>query len=184
MVITTLIDKLAQYLHDKLTEDKDTLQYKSTTNPEDFATSVPDIYKYTMPSSTLIEGYPARCPAIVITLDGRTDATYDITLNLCVSNVSVNDKEKAYPVGRNLYEFGTDTASTTDGDYDLIVESILFTDQIYNYMMNCTELDVSDINISYTDADLTAYPYATSSVSFKLGCNKPHVGQNPYQSYY
>lgn len=184
MVITQIIEKLAQYLQGNLEADKHTLQYKSTVEMSEFETSIPQIYKYTMPSSTLIDGYPARCPAIVITLDGRDDAIYDVTLHLCVSNVSVNDKEKAYKVGENCYEMGESDVYNTSGDYDLIVESILFTDQIYNYMSNCKELDVSDINIIYTDADLTEYPYATSSVSFKVGCNKSHVGQDPYHEYY
>ena len=62
--------------------------------------------------------------------------------------------------------------------------SILFTDQITNYLMNCTEMSLSQISPEYQSADLDEFPYAVSSVSFRLLVNKEHIGQNPYDSLY
>ena len=185
MTIIQAIKSLADYLQTQLTADKDSLQYKSTTNPYEFETSVPDIYCFTMPSSAIIDTYPAKCPSICITLDGRDDYNYIITVNLCISSASRSDKEMANPTETpNLYEMGESDEYTTESDDDLIVESILFTDQIYNYIMNYTGSDISEMSVEYPDVSLPDFPYAISSVSFKMAVNQSHIGQNPYDSCY
>lgn len=178
MNIVQAITELKNYLNNKLIADKYWLQYKSTAVPDEFETAVPAIYAFTCPSSELVNSYPAKCPAIVVTLDGRNNYLYDVTLNLCVSNSSLSDKEVAYPVENNInvYELGTDGAYNTSGDDDLIVESILFTDQIYNYIANYTAVDISNLSVEYADCDLPDYPYAVSSVSFKMSINIANIG--------
>lgn len=185
MTIVQAIQSLAKYLQERLIADRYYLQYKSTTVPNEFETSVPDIYCFTMPSSAIIDTYPAKCPSICITLDGRDDYNYNITVNMCISSASRSDKEMATQTQTpNIYELGEGEDYTTESDDDLIIESILFTDQIYNYIMNYTATDISEMSVEYPDVSLPDFPYAISSVSFKMAINQSHIGQNPYDEYY
>lgn len=186
MTIIQAIKSLAEYLQTKLTEDKYYLQYKSTTDPAEFEAAVPSVYCFTMPSSAIIDTYPAKCPCICITLDGRDDHSYSITLHLCISSASASEQEIAVPVGgvRNLYNVGAGENYNTESDNDLLIEGILFTDQIANYMYNWTAIDVSEISIEYPSVDLPDFPYAISSISFKMSINRDMIGQNPYDSFY
>ena len=210
MTIIQAVKEIANYLSNCFEKDKFYIQYKSTTNPEEFETKTPEIYIFTCPSSELIEGYPARCPSIVLTLDGRDDSTYDITVNLCISSASLSKQEIAiknndgsFTVGEydGPLTVGEDNGSSTVGeveernkesdvncdtraDRDLVIESILFTDQICNYIYNFTELNISNIAVDYTDVSLPDSPYAISSVSFKVSVNLEHRGQNPYNDLY
>lgn len=183
--IVLALKHIAQYLQTQLEKDKYYLNYKSTVDPEEFERKIPEIYLFTMPSSAIIDGYPSRCPAIVLTLDGRDDSSYLITAHLCVSCASISEQEIARPNKDNPnYTVGTGEGYDTASDNDLIIMSILFTDQITNYLMNCTEMSLSQISPEYQSADLDEFPYAVSSVSFRLLVNKEHIGQNPYGSYY
>ena len=186
MNIIKAVRSLAEYLQTKLNEDKYYLQYKSTTDPSEFGASVPSIYCFTMPSSAIIDTYPAKCPCICITLDGRDESTYSITLHLCISSSSLSEKEMATPVegSQNLYEVGKGENYNTESDDDLLIEGILFTDQVYNYISNFASLDVSEITIEYPSVDLPDFPYAISSVSFKMAVNQSKIGQNPFNEYY
>lgn len=186
MTIVQAIKSLAEYLQVKLTEDRNYLQYKSSTDPNEFETAIPSIYCFTMPSSTIIDSYPAKCPAICITLDGRDDDSYSITLHLCISNVSLSEKEMAVPVQneQNCYTVGEGEECTTEADEDLLIESILFTDQMATYMYNYTAMNVSEISIDYTDVSLPDFPYAVSSVSFKMSVNVDNIGRNPLDDMY
>ena len=186
MNIIQAINSLAEYLRTKLTEDKYYLQYKSTTDPAEFEAAVPSIYCFTMPSSAIIDSYPAKCPCICITLDGRDEYSYSITLHLCISSASISEQEMATPVegAQNLYNVGEGENYTTESDSDLLIEGILFTDQISNYMYNWTAMDISEISIEYPSVDLPDFPYAISSVSFKMSINRDLVGQNPYTDLY
>lgn len=186
MTIVQAIKTLAEYLQGRLTEDKYYLQYKSTTNPEEFEAAVPSIYCFTMPSSAIIDTYPAKCPCICITLDGRDDTSYSITLHLCISSASVSEQEMATPVEgqKNLYDVGEGENYNTDSDSDLLIEGILFTDQIFNYVSNFTLLALDEISVEYPSVDLPDFPYAVSSVSFKMSVNLSRVGQDPYSSLY
>lgn len=185
MTIVQAVEALAKYLHEKLTLDQYSLQYKSTTEPDEFETHIPDIYCFTMPSSAIIDSYPARCPSICLTLDGRDDYNYTITAHLCISSASRCDKEMANPTQvPNVYEMGEGDEYTTESDDDLIVESILFTDQIYNYIMNYTAADMAEVTVEYPDVSLPDFPYAISSVSFKMIINPAFIGQNPYNDLY
>lgn len=186
MNIIQAVRSLAGYLQAKLEEDKFYLQYKSTTDPSEFEASIPSIYCFTMPSSTIIDTYPAKCPCICITLDGRDESTYSITLHLCISSPSLSEKEMATPVEgpQNLYNVGEGENYSTESDDDLLIEGILFTDQIYNYMSNFTALDVSELTVEYPSVDLPDFPYAISSVSFKMAVNQSKIGENPFNEYY
>ena len=186
MTIVQAIKSLAEYLQGRLAEDKYYLQYKSTTNPEEFEAAVPSIYCFTMPSSAIIDTYPAKCPCICITLDGRDDTSYSITLHLCISSASVSDQEMATLVEgqTNLYNVGEGENYNTDSDTDLLIEGILFTDQIFNYVSNFTLLALDEISVEYPSVDLPDFPYAVSSVSFKMSVNLSRVGQDPYNSLY
>lgn len=184
MNIIQAVKEIASYLSNCFEKDKYYLQYKSTTDPEEFETKTPDIYIFTCPSSALHEGLPTRCPSIVLTLDGRDDSTYDITANICISSASISEQEKATPNNDNSFTVGEGEGYSTESDEDLILESILFTDQICNYIYNFTQLDISNINVEYPDVSLPDFPYAISSVSFKVSVNNEHRGQNPYNDLY
>lgn len=184
MNIIQAVKEIANYLSNCFEKDKFYLQYKSTTNPEEFEVKKPDIYIFTCQSSALIDGYPARCPCIVLTLDGRDDSTYDITINLCISSASVSEQEKARQNNDNSFNVGDGEGYSTESDDDLIIESILFTDQVTNYIYNFTQLDISNINVEYPDVNLPDFPYAISSVSFKVAVNLEHRGQDPYNDLY
>lgn len=187
MTIVKSVQVLAEYLLNKFKVDQETLQYKTTTNPDEFdSTGLPYIYCFTMPSSDLVDSYPQKCPCICITLDGRNDYEYDISFHLCISNSSLSDKEIATPVENtiNTYELGDGDNYNTNADEDLLVESILFTDQVYNYLQNFTTIPLSDFTVEYPSVDLPEFPYAVSSVSCKLSINKEHIAQNPYDTFY
>lgn len=215
MTIIQAVEEIANYLSNCFKKDKFYIQYKSTTNPEEFETKTPEIYIFTCPSSSLKEGYPSRCPSIVLTLDGRDDYTYDITVNLCISSASLSKKEVAtknndgsFTVGEydgELHGIGADNKNVdgslsvgeveqgkeksdikcdTEADVDLVIESILFTDQICNYIYNFTELNISNIAVEYPDVNLPDSPYAISAVSFKVSVNLEHRDQNPYNDLY
>lgn len=185
MTIVQAIKSLAEYLQAKLLADKDTLQYKSTTVPSEYETTVPSIYCFTMPSSAIVDSYPAKCPSICITLDGRDDYSYNITTHLCISSASRSDKEMANPTETpNLYEMGEGDEYTTESDDDLIIESILFTDQIYNYIMNYMGADITEVAVEYPDVSLPDFPYAISNVSFKMTVDRDHINNNPYNDMY
>lgn len=185
MTIVNTIQLIAAYLKAKLTEDKNTLQYKSTTVPSDFEVAIPDIYCFTMPSSTIIDSYPARCPAICITLDGRDNYNYTVSLHLCISSASKSSKEVAIPTDiPNIYEMGTSEEYDTNADDDLLIESILFTDQIYNYILQFTTFAVSDLSVEYPSVDLPDYPYAVSRVTFNVVVNQANIGGRPYDDFY
>lgn len=185
MTIVNTIQLIAAYLKAKLTEDKNTLQYKSTTVPSDFEVAIPDIYCFTMPSSTVIDSYPARCPAICITLDGRDNYNYTVSLHLCISSASKSSKEVAIPTAMpNTYEMGTSEEYDTNADDDLLIESILFTDQIYNYILQFTTFAVSDLSVEYPSVDLPDYPYAVSRVTFSVVVNQANIGGRPYDDFY
>lgn len=184
MNIIQAVKEIANYLSNCFEKDKFYLNYKSTTNPEEFETKKPEIFIFTCPSSAMIDGYPSRCPCVVLTLDGRDDSTYDITANLCISSASISEQEKARPNMDNTYTVGEGNGYDTEADEDLILESILFTDQICNYVYNFTDLEVSNINIEYPDVSLPDFPYAISSVSFKVSVNLEHRNQNPYNDLY
>lgn len=186
MTIVQTIQELAQYLKQQLASDRDYLQYKSTANPDEYETSVPAIYCFTVPSSAIVDTYPAKCPSICITLNGRDDYKYSVTINLCISSVSRSSKEIASPTSiSNIYTFNAeDNTYSTESDDDLIIESILFTDQIYNYIMNYVAVEISELIVEYPDVSLPDFPYAISAVSFKLAANQDHIGQNPFSDYY
>lgn len=186
MNIIQAVKEIASYLSQCFEKDKFYLQYKSTTDPEEFETRKPEIYIFTCPSSAMVESYPARCPCIVLTLDGRDDASYDITANLCVSSASLSEQEKARPNEDNptVYDVGEGEGYDTQSDDDLIIDSILFTDQVCNYIYNFTQLNISDITVIYPDVSLPEFPYAVSSVSFKMSVNLEHRGQNPFNDLY
>lgn len=178
------IQKVAKYLQDKFVKDKCYLQYKSSIDPDTYDVYTPDIYCFTIPSTDLKDAYPARCPCICLTLDGRNDSIYDVTAHLCISNVSLSDSEIAHPLGNGVFEISAKEGYDTNGDTDLLIESILFTDQVYNYISNYKDLAVSDITVEYPQVDLPDYPYAVSTVSFKLNINISEIGQNAFQEYY
>ena len=184
MNIIQAVKEIANYLSNCFEKDKFYVQYKSTTNPEEFETKTPDIYIFTCPSSAMVDSYPSRCPCIVLTLDGRDDSTYDITANLCIASTSISEQEKARPNNDNTYTVGEGEGYETDADEDLIIESILFTDQICNYIYNFTQLDIGNINVEYPDVSLPDFPYAVSSVSFKVSVNLEHRGQDAFSDYY
>ena len=184
MNIIQSVKEIASYLSQCFEKDKFYLQYKSTTDPEDFETRKPEIYIFTCPSSAMVESYPARCPCIVLTLDGRDSSTYDITANLCVSSASLSEQEKARPNNDSTYTVGEGEGYSTESDDDLVIDSILFTDQVTNYLYNFTNLAISEISVTYPDVSLPDFPYAVSSVSFKLSVNLEHRGQNPYNDFY
>ena len=184
MNIIQAVKEIASYLSNCFEKDKFYVQYKSTTNPEEFETKTPDIYIFTCPSSAMVDSYPSRCPCIVLTLDGRDDSTYDITANLCISSASLSEQEKARPNLDNTYTVGEGEGYETEADDDLIIESILFTDQVCNYIYNFTQLDINSINVEYSDVSLPDFPYAISAVSFKVSVNLEHRGQNPYNDLY
>lgn len=200
MNIIQAVKEIANYLSNCFEKDKFYLQYKSTTNPEEFETKKPDIYIFTCPSSSLKDGYPSRCPSVVITLDGRDDSEYSITVNLCVSSsslakqeIAVRNDDNSYtvgeydgplPVGEHEGETDSDVDCDTESDNDLIIESILFTEQVCNYIYNFTDLDINNISVEYPDVSLPDHPYAISSVSFKVSVNLEHRGQNPYNDLY
>ena len=186
MNIIQAVNSLAEYLQTKLTEDKYYLQYKSTTDPVEFEAAVPSIYCFTMPSSAIIDTYPAKCPCICITLDGRDESSYSITLHLCISSASISEQEMATPVkgSQNLYNVGEGENYNTESDSDLLIEGILFTDQISHYISNFTLFALDDISVEYPSVDLPDFPYAISSVSFKMSINLSRVGANPYNALY
>lgn len=186
MNIIQAVNSLAEYLQTKLTEDKYYLQYKSTTDPVEFEAAAPSIYCFTMPSSAIIDTYPAKCPCICITLDGRDEYSYSITLHLCISSASISEQEIATPVkgSQNLYNVGEGENYNTESDSDLLIEGILFTDQISRYISNFTLFALDEISVEYPSVDLPDFPYAISSVSFKMSINRDLVGQNPYTSLY
>lgn len=186
MNIVQAVKEIATYLNNCFINDKYYLQYKSSSDPEEFEARAPALYLFTCPSSAMQEEYPSRCPCVVITLDGRDDSTYDLTANLCVSSTSISEQEKARPVENtpNLYDVGEGEGYDTQADDDLIIESILFTDQVTNYLYNFTLLNISEISVTYPDVSLPDFPYAVSSVSFKLSVNLEHRGQNPYNDLY
>ena len=184
MNIIQAVREIANYLSNCFEKDKFYLQYKSTTDPNEFETRKPEIFVFTCPSSAMVESYPARCPCVVLTLDGRDDASYDITANLCVSSASLSEQEKARPNGDNTFTVGEGEGFDTQADDDLIIESILFTDQVCNYIYNFTTLGVSDISVNYPDVSLPDFPYAISSVSFKMSVNLEHRNQNPFNELY
>lgn len=186
MNIVKAFEILASYLREHLANDKYFIQYKSTIDPEEFEASVPDIFCFTCPSSAIVDSYPAKCPCIVLTLDGRDDTSYDITANLCISSASRSEQEMARPVegNQNLYNVGEGEGYSTESDDDLIIESILFTDQIANYISNFTLFGLDEISVEYPSVDLPDFPYAISTVSFKLSINQSHIAQNPFNEYY
>ena len=215
MNIIQAVKEIANYLSNCFEKDKFYIQYKSTTNPEEFETKTPDIFIFTCPSSALSGNYPARCPSVVLTLDGRDDSTYDITVSLCVSSSSLSKKEIAIKNDDRSFTVGeydgdlcgieaddkivtgslsvgeveqgktkSDSNYDTRADTDLIIESILFTEQVCNYIYNFTELNISNINVDYTDVSLPDSPYAISGVSFKVSVNLEHRDQNPYNNLY
>lgn len=184
MNIIQAVKEIANYLSNCFEKDKFYLNYKGTTDPENFEVKKPDIYIFTCPSSAMIDGYPSSCPCIVLTLDGRDNSTYDITANLCISSSSISEQEKARPNGDNTFDVGEGEGYSTEADDDLILESILFTDQICNYIYNFTQLDISNISVEYPDVSLPDFPYAVSSVSFNVSVNLSHIAQNPYNDLY
>ena len=184
MNIIQAVKEIANYLSNCFEKDKFYLNYKSTTDPEEFEVKKPEIFIFTCPSSSMIDGYPARCPCIVLTLDGRDDSTCEITANLCVSSSSLSEQEKARLNLDNTFTVGEGEGYTTESDEDLIIESILFTDQITNYLYNFTQLDINNINVEYPDVSLPDFPYAVSCVSFKVSVNLEHRGQDPFSQYY
>ena len=184
MNIIQAVKEIASYLSQCFEKDKFYLNYKSTTVPEEFEVKKPEIYIFTCPSSAMIESYPARCPCIVLTLDGRDDSTQEITANLCVSSASLSEQEKARPNQDNTFTVGEGEGYSTESDDDLIIDSILFTDQVCNYIYNFTTLGISDISVNYPDVSLPDFPYAVSSVAFKMSINLEHRGQNPFGDYY
>lgn len=164
------LQSLKKYLDERLEGDINSLRYKSTIEPDMFSTQKPEIYLFTMPSSGLVDGYPSKCPCMCITLDGREgENQYAIGVHLCVSNGSTSEAEKAIRVGENKYQFNSDNRDyTTDADEDLVVESILFTNQIYNYIRNYTQVNVTDLSLEYPDVSLPDFPYAISNLTFKI----------------
>ena len=184
MNVIQAVKEIASYLSQCFEKDKFYLQYKSTTDPENFEVRKPELYIFTCPSSAMVESYPARCPCVVLTLDGREESEYSITANLCVSSSSFSEQEKARPREDNTYIVGEGEGYSTESDDDLIIESILFTDQICNYIYNFTLLNINNINVNYSDISLPDFPYAVSSVSFKVSVNLEHRGQNPFSEYY
>ena len=184
MNIIQAVKEIASYLSNCFEKDKFYIQYKSSTNPEKFETKTPDIYIFMCPSSAMVDSYPSKCPCVVLTLDGRDDSTYDITANLCVSSASLSEQEKARPNVDGSFTVGDGEGYETDADNDLILESILLTDQICNYLYNFKQLDIGSINIEYPDVSVPDFPYAISSVSFKVSVNLEHRDQNPYNNLY
>lgn len=184
MNIIQAVKEIASYLSQCFEKDKFYLNYKSTTDPEEFETRKPEIYIFTCPSSAMVESYPARCPCIVLTLDGRDDSTYDLTANLCVSSASLSEQEKARPNNDNTFTVGEGEGYSTESDDDLIIDSILLTDQVCNYIYNFTTLGISDISVNYPDVSLPDFPYSISSVSFKVSVNLEHRNQNPFNDLY
>ena len=179
MTVIQSLKALAKYLQDKLIEDKYFLNYKSTTDPNEFERKIPEIYLLTMPSSDIIDGYPARCPAIVLTLEGRDDESYTIAAHLCVSCASISEQEIARPDDKrpNIYNVGEGEGYNTVSDEDLLTMGILFTDQISNYLYNCTDMALDEISVEYPTADLEDFPYAVSTITFKMITNKAKINQ-------
>lgn len=184
MTIVQAMKGLASYLNECFTTDKYGLQYKSTTTPNEFEINTPKIFVFTAPSSELIDGYPANCPCVVITLDGRNDSSYDVTVNLCISSASVSDQEMAHEISPNVYEVGQGDGYSTESDNDLIIESILFTDQVYNYIKLCKVFNISNITVEYPDVSLPDFPYSISAVGFQMTVNPAEIGQNAFNDFY
>ena len=156
MNIIQAVKEIASYLSQCFEKDKFYLNYKSTTDPEEFETRKPEIFIFTCPSSAMIEGYPARCPCVVLTLDGRDDSEYSLTANLCISSSSLSEQEKARPNVDKTFTLGEGDGYNTESDEDLIIESILFTDQVCDYIYNFTQLDINNISVEYPSPSPTS----------------------------
>lgn len=183
MNIVTAMDAFCDYLRGKLDADKHGLQFKSTTTPTDYETKVPDVFGFTMPQTKLVDRYPASCPCVCVTLNGRNENKYTLCANLCVSSSSLSDGEMANPVDFNRYEFDDSTGYDTQNDENLLVESIHFTDKIYEYIVTY-QAAVSDVVVEYETPDLPNHPYAVSRVTFAITVNQDNIGRNAFNELY
>lgn len=187
--ITEYVDELHKYLSDNLSKyfgiaSKKTEEISEGSQFASFA----EIYDYTMPSSALVDGYPSKCPVIVIRLDNRSDINkYTISLCICVSYNAVSEREKARPIAQelNVFEFDeTQTDYETESDRELIKTSILYTDIIYNLLLNNKELAIENIQYEMPSADLPEFPYCITTITFDTILNRRMIGQDPYADLY
>lgn len=185
--ITDYIDKIYDHLESSF-KDYHGLSYKDSSDPNSGSnTSQPNIYRYLMPSSDLIEGYPAKAPAIVISIESfSNERVASIRIFLCVKYEAVSEREKVVKFrGSDRYEYqDIDGYDLTDVDVDLYKTSLRFTEFVFNAMSNCTSVDLSNLSIELPQADLPDFPYAVSSVSFDVDVNPFKVGQDPYKELY
>lgn len=185
--ITQFMDKLYEYISLSFKDYKG-LAYKCNTSPDDGSyTSQPEIYKYLMPSSELVDDYPVKSPCIVLTVDSAEgDNNYTLSVHLCVKYDSVASNEVARKVAGsdNLYEFDIGTTYSTNSDLELYKSALLFTEFVHNKICMNKDLNITDITVTLPEPTLPEFPYATSAVTFKTQINAFKVAQNPYHDLY
>ena len=180
--ITALHDYLAHsFEHYGLAfhADKDPASGENTNKPE--------IYDYLMPATALNDGYPARCPCIVITVDSQAaDNTYSLALHTCVCYAAVANNEKVHQVNGeiNRYEYGTEGGYDTNADVELYKSSLLLTEFVHDALCKATALNVRNISVELPAPDLQDFPYCISTVRFDTQLNFIKAGQNAYHDYY
>ena len=187
--ITEYIDELYKYLTANLVQTYGIASKVDTniTNDHIFA-SMSDIYIGTMPACYLSGPYPAKCPSMVIRLDSQNeDNSFTISLCLCVCYSSISENEKAKPVegAFNRYTFDNKSQEyTTNADAALWKTSVLYTEKIYNLLMNNKTLAIENLAAEHVTSDLPDFPYAVSTITFDTKINRSYIGQNPYDNLY
>lgn len=187
MTIVESVELLAQYMREKFEELKYSIQYKSAQSPREFEASAVKVYAFTMPSSDIVDGYPNKCPCVVLTVDGRNDDGYTVTAHICINSPSISEREVAHPTKiPNLYDVGTGASDNYDtaADVDLLIESLIITEQTYNIIARNTGKILSSISMETPSPDLPDFPYAVSSVQFVINPNPEKIGENGFVEFY
>ena len=185
--IIQYVDALYEYLSECF-DDYHGLSYKDESNPDSGSnTSKPVIYKFLCPSSDCIDEYPARCPALCISLDERSSAsTYRLAITTCVQYSSVSNREKIEKASQDsekwkyLDEDGYDTKS----DVELYTASLMLSDFVFNKLSMNKKLNINNLSVELPDSSLPDFPYSISTITFETSLNLSQIAQNPYHDMY
>ena len=137
------------------------------------------------------ERYYSKIPGIVTLIDSRSIEPYltdddilapDIDEDLYMSLNHPNSMRKI--ICENFYD--------GCGLYEGLITAYPLKKVTQQYVEYCNEnlpndlkdLEISEISVEYPAVDLPDYPYAVSTVSFKLNINISEIGSNAFQEYY
>lgn len=183
------IEYISNFIQSRIEEDKFTIAYKTSDDPESSDFGAPVVFPFVLPQSAMKEGLPAVTPCIIIYPSDITDYnTFNVNIAIAVCYPSIETEQAVKSDVDGVYNIETvKDIYGVNAEKELYKSAIYLVEKIQKYIAEMSaviDIQKETINITGLDASLPDYPYCFSEISFTLKHNHTNISVNPYDRYY